>query len=119
MRSSIEVAASKRLNGRPPSVTAAMRLPRGSRRRSVSLRARSGTSTFARTAVLDACSEYESDRKLVGASATAIRLPAASHARGVEYASWRPFGVSCTSISRSVSRKAALLAPFGGRYIAR
>jgi hypothetical protein len=50
-----------------------------------------------------------------------MRFPGASQARGVANASSSPFGapfvsmVSWTSISRRVSRKAALLTLFGGR----
>ena len=52
-------------------------------------------------------------------------MPAASQPRGVPKASSRPTGrpfgavVSCTSISRSVSRNAEFEAAFGGRYIER
>ena len=69
-------------------------------------------------------SRTNSGPKLVGASRTATDLPGASQPRGVANASSRPRGrpfgaVSCTSISRSVSRNAALEAAFGGRYIER
>ena len=74
---------------------------------------------------LRASSEYETGPKLVGARRTLIRRPARSHGRGVANASSSPVGapsasrVSWTSSDRSVCRNAALLAPFGGRYIER
>ncbi len=74
---------------------------------------------------LRASSEYETGPKLVGARRTLIRRPARSHGRGVAKASSSPVGapsasrVSWTRSARSVCRKAALLAPFGGRYIER
>ena len=63
--------------------------------------------------------------KLVGAALTEIDLPFPSQGRGVAKARSRPTGDpslsrrSWTSISRSVSRKAELLAVFGGMYIER
>ncbi len=120
------VSPSTRSNGRPPIVTAPSRLPRGRRRRSFTVVGRrSGSSTVASTLPSRASSAYETEPKLVGIRSTAIRFPARSHGRGVANASSRPRGapsgsrVSCTSMERSVVRKAALLAPFGGRYIAR
>jgi hypothetical protein len=69
--------------------------------------------------------EYDTGPNVVGARSTAVRLPAANHARGVPNARSSPTGrpsrpiLSLTSISRSVSRKAAFAPPFGGRYITR
>ena len=74
---------------------------------------------------LRATSEYETAPKLVGTRRTVIRRPARSHGRGVANASSSPVGapsasrLSCTSSDLSVCRNAALLAPFGGRYIER
>ena len=103
---------------RPFTRTLAIRSPAGSRSRSVKL-PRAGASTVPSTERPCASRSYETTPKPVGTPFTAIRLPGASQPRGVANASSTPVAVSCTSISRSVSRNEPLPAPFGGRYIAR
>jgi hypothetical protein len=113
--------------GSPLTVTDSTRWPRGSRTRSFSVfgAGRAGASTVARIVSVRASSVYETGPKLVGALRTEIRRPARSHGRGVAKASSSPTGApsasraSCTSSDRSVSRKAAFEALFGGRYIER
>src|SRR5439155_23230665 len=123
----VAVRRSTRAYGRPSRVTLAIREAAGRRSRNESERSgsRDGTSIDASISPASDRSENEIGPKLVGTARTSIRFPAASQARGVAYASRSPLGTPCrsgvswTSVWRSVSRKLALLAPLGGRYIER
>src|SRR6185437_10093996 len=98
---------------------------RRSRSRIVCGGRRDGTTTVPVTWLPSRCRSYVRAPKLVGAPFTEIDLPSPSHGRGAAKARSRPTGEpslsrrSWTSISRSVSRNAELLAVFGGMYIDR
>ena len=120
------VRASKAGSGRPSSSAPVMRAPRGRRSRSGSLRGavrhvdRRVDRALRRP---DRVREGPEARRRPRAprSACPVRaMPAGSSVPApARSAAPEESSVSCTSSSRSVPRKVALLAPFGGRYIAR